>query len=301
MKNSKVQLNKFIDCLPGFIAVLLWSTGAYFIYHIKHVPVCQILVFGQLLGGFISIYIEKHHISLHHISNRIKKGWPALAVFWISQYGYIYAFQNAPPAQIDLIFYTWPAMLIIAKSWHISHKLNKWDWAGILFGFFGIFILLFPDLSHDAISIHYIKGYIGGALGAIGWVCYLLSTDKKGCEKTGFSAIGEDILILGIINLSVLILTNQWIEPTPHDWALLIIYAVAMFGIPYYLWRKTLEISPKIAGALSNMTPVLSILWLILAGITAFTTELIFALIMVKAAIYCIDRSQPIKIIVKID
>lgn len=292
MKSQGLEQNNRQSYLPGIIAILLWSTGAYFIYQMKHIPTCQILVVGQLAGGLISISLEKGKLSWSSLSRRLLKGWPALLLFWISQYGYVYAFQNAPPAQIDLIFYTWPAILIIVKSLQVAERLNGWDWAGIFLGFTGIFVLLYPDLRHETLSTQYILGYFGGVLGALGWVCYLLSTEPNIAERTGFSTIGEDIFILGVFNFFVISCSKQWVEPNEREWMMLAIYAVGMFGIPYHLWRITLGKAPKMASALSNATPILSIMWLVMAGITAFTFELVASLTMVKAGIYCIDRSQ---------
>lgn len=290
MRNSD-SVGKITSYLPGVIAIFLWSTGAYFIFKMKNLPVSQILVVGQLVGGLISIYFEKSRFSLHSMKNRIRKGWAILAIFWISQYGYIYAFQNAPPAQINLIFYTWPAILIIIKAWNITRKLNKWDIAGIWLGFMGIAILLSPDLKQDAFSLRYLSGYLGSILGALGWVAYLLYTDQEKKDKKGFTSIGEDILILGIFNFFHLMITEHWIQPNTNEWMMLSYYSVSMFGIPYYLWRITLKKDPKMAGALSNATPVLSIIWLILAKITPFTIELVVSIVMVNLGIYCIDRS----------
>lgn len=278
--------------LPGLIAILLWSAAPYLIYQMKHIHACQILVVGQFAGGLISVSLEKGGFSFSRLLNRIKRGWPYLFSFWISQLGYVFAFQNAPPAQVDLIFYTWPAILIIIKSWQISRGMNIWDIAGISIGFMGVFVLLYPDLTQEILSTQYILGYIGGIIGAIGWVGYLLNSELKDAKKTGFSSIGEDVLILGMINFCLIMGTNQWVNPNEREWMMLTLYAVGMFGMPYYLWSKTLEKAPKMASAFSNATPVLSIIWLILAGITAFTVELIAALIMVNAGIYCIDRSQ---------
>lgn len=292
LKSQELEHNHRQDYLPGLIAILLWSTAPYLIYQMKHIHACQILVVGQLAGGLISISLEKGEISPSRLSNRLKKGWFSLLLFWASQAGYVFAFQNAPPAQVDLIFYTWPAILIIIKSWQISRGMNIWDIAGILLGFMGLFVLMYPDLKQETLSVQYILGYLAGTLGALGWVGYLLSSETKDADKTGFSSIGEDVLILGVINFTLIIGTNQWVNPNEKEWMMLIIYAVGMFGIPYFLWRKTLEKAPKMASAFSNATPVLSIIWLILAGITAFTVELIAALTMVNAGIYCIDKSQ---------
>jgi len=286
-----LQSKNLSDYLPGIIAILLWSTGAYFIYQMKHIPAREILVIGQLFGGVISIYLEGGRLTIRSIVCRVKRGWSVLAVFWLSQFGYVYAFQNAPPAQIDLIFYTWPAILIIVKSWHITHGLNRWDIAGIVLGFSGIVILLSPELKHNTVGFEYLSGYIGGAVGAIGWVLYLLSTDPAREDKKGFRCIGEDIFILGIFNFFLLILTNSWVKPVGTDWYLLAYYAISMFGVPYFLWKITLHKDPKMAGALSNATPVLSIIWLIIGGITSLTVELLAAIVFVKSGIYCIDRA----------
>lgn len=286
-----MQSKNLSDYLPGVIAILLWSTGAYFIYQMKHIPAREILVIGQLFGGLICLYLEGGQLSIRSISRRIKRGWGALAVFWLSQFGYVYAFQNAPPAQIDLIFYTWPAILIIVRSWDITQGLNRWDIAGIILGFLGIVILLSPELKQETISFDYLSGYIGGAVGAVGWVLYLLSIDPMRKDNKEFKCIGEDIFILGILNFSLLLLTNSWVKPVGTDWYLLAYYAISMFGVPYFLWRITLHKDPKMAGALSNATPILSIIWLIIAGITSLTVELLAAIVFVKSGIYCIDRA----------
>lgn len=286
-----MRSNNSFDYLPAVIAIFLWSTGAYFIFKMKHLPTCQILVIGQLTGGIMSAYLEGGRSSWRSLVTRLRKGWAILAVFWVSQYGYVYAFQNAPPAQIDLIFYTWPAILIALKAWSIKRKIDGWDFAGIGLGFFGIFVLLWPDLKENTVSLKYLSGYIGGVLGALGWVVYLLYTDQRIKNRRGFNSIGEDIFILGVLNLCIINIGNSWVVPSGLEWAMLFYYALSMFGVPYYLWRITLQKNPKMAGALSNATPVLSIVWLVIAGITPFTIELIIAVCMVNLGIYCINKS----------
>ena len=108
-----------------------------------------------------------------------------------------------------------------------------------------------------------LKGYLLALGAAVSWPLYSLGKKKWG--DASLHSIGGFCLGASLLSF----LTHAWLEPRVvlqwHDAWKLIVMGLGPFGFAFYAWDKSLATGdPRLIGALSYLTPVLSTLGLIL-------------------------------------
>jgi drug/metabolite transporter (DMT)-like permease len=72
--------------------------------------------------------------------------------------------------------------------------------------------------------------------------------------------------------------------PTAQEWLLVLLLGLGPMGASFFLWDMALKDGdPRIVGALSYLTPMLSTLWLVLLGGEALTTVSVVAMLLLVA------------------
>lgn len=291
MNNNSRQLVRTI--LPGFLAIFFWSMGGYLIFLIKNVPALQVVTFTQLIGGFICMRFEGSYFSLTRLKTRIIKGWPFLGFFLINQICYTYAFQNAPPAHVELLYYTWPVILVVMRSLLLSKQLKTREIIGQVIGFAGLVILVSPDLNHTIWNSDFCLGYLAALMASLGWVGYTLVNQFYDPLKTGFSSIGEDVLIIGTINALLLLISGNLRFLSTTETCVIFIYAIGLYGLAYPLWRIGLKNAYNLTSTMANAIPIISVGWLFIGGVAEMTPEVVTATLLVTASCFLIGKEHP--------
>jgi drug/metabolite transporter (DMT)-like permease len=72
--------------------------------------------------------------------------------------------------------------------------------------------------------------------------------------------------------------------PTAQEWVYVLLLGLGPMGASFFLWDRALKDGdPRIVGALSYLTPMLSTLWLVLLGGEALTPVSMVAMLLLVA------------------
>jgi drug/metabolite transporter (DMT)-like permease len=180
------------------------------------------------------------------------------------------AFRIAPSVEVNLINYLWPLLIVILSPLLLEgFTLGPRHVAGAALGLAGAALIVSGGtLRPDAA---YLPGYLLAAAAALAWACYSLLTKRLPPFPTG--AVGGFCLASGLLSLAVYAVERiaSPAAPGPQlealDWLFLVLLGLGPMGGAFYAWDSALKRGdPRVIGALSYLTPLLSTLNLVLLG-----------------------------------
>jgi len=279
----------------GYCSLLIWATAALQVSLIRKLPTFEILAITFSIGFFFTLF-----------KLTIEKGWKKLlrqpmavwcigtCVLFINNSLYISAFKYAPLAQVDLIDYLWPVMVILLGNVVLCEAFRFKYIIASFIGLFGAYLVISNHYLLSSIQSKYWMGYglaFASALVWSGYTIFLRFFSKTPIEMIGiycgFAAIGA-LLTHSQIEMTVL--------PNSLQWLLLIIMGVTIQGAAYFFWDiGTKHGNLQLLSILSYGNPVLSIMFLAWFGLAQMTWKLAVSAFLVSIAglIASIDwRSQ---------
>ncbi len=180
------------------------------------------------------------------------------------------AFRIAPAVEVNLINYLWPLLIVLLSPAFLrGFRLGPRHVAGALLGLAGAALIVSGGkLRPDAASL---PGYLLAAAAALAWASYSLLTKRLPPFPTG--AVGGFCLISGLLSLGVYFMGGGGAPGTQApplqalDWLFLVLLGLGPMGGAFYAWDAALKRGdPRVIGALSYLTPLLSTLNLVLLG-----------------------------------
>ncbi|AWM85789.1 DMT family transporter [Microvirga sp. 17 mud 1-3] len=270
----------------GFTAILLWSllalltvlTGEIPSYQ-SAVPTFQLLAMTFLIGGLIGM------------ANWLKRpaGLKSLRqkpVVWVLGLGglfgyhalYIAALRLAPaaPAEVGLLNYLWPLLIVLFSSLLPGEYLKRAHIAGALLGFTGVVVLL---AGRDTLEVRteYLIGYGCAVVAAFVWAGYSVLSRRFGQVPT--SAVAGFCLATALLSFLCHILFEVTVWPlTLQQWLAILALGVGPLGGAFYVWDIGMKHGDiRLLGIASYAAPVLSTLLLVMLGYDKPTLALAIA------------------------
>jgi drug/metabolite transporter (DMT)-like permease len=150
-----------------------------------------------------------------------------------------------------------------------SFRLGPRHIVGALLGFAGALLVVSGgSLKIDSSAL---PGYMLAAAAALIWACYSLLTKRLPPFPTG--AVGGFCLISGLLSLGLYYLELRGPGAVPAaslsslDWLFLVLLGLGPMGGAFYAWDAALKRGdPRVIGALSYLTPLLSTVNLVMLG-----------------------------------
>ena len=265
----------------GGIAVLLWSGLALLTALMGRIPPLQLLALTFAIAGaagLVAAYVRG--VCVWSEAARHPRAL-ALATCALAGYHFFYflALRNAPPAAANLLNYLWPLLIVVFAGLagggvRVAHAV------GGAIGFCGIALLL---MSGDAQwSVAHAPGYAAAAACALIWSAYSVANRR-------FRDAPVDLVTVACLATALLggvahALFEETVTPGSGDWAVIVAMGLGPVGLAFYLWdHGTKHGRLALLGAISYAAPVLSTLWLVLAGTAQPSAALAFAALAVAA------------------
>lgn len=281
----------------GLAAVILWASGAYFFCVLATVPVFLLMGLAQCIGGAIAVQLEGRSISMTHLWAATGRRAPLITLLFLNQLGYTYAFRAAPAAQVDLINYLWPTMLVCGESMRMRQGLSNRQVLGLVLGFGGVAYLVLPDLSGTS-GVAYAPGYLAAFFAGLCWTAYSLMLryyDEQALDDSG-SGTAEDVLIAGLLCLGITAFDPSSWQLSGTELGLIILLGVTVFGCAFTFWRKGLQAGdPLLVGGMANFIPILSVVGLVIGGISPMSTRLFYAGFLVTVGCFCLGSTKQLE------
>jgi drug/metabolite transporter (DMT)-like permease len=248
--------------LLALLAILVWSTLALLNSRVNALPPFLAVGIALCVGGIVGLAKAREW--------RVPIRTFAVGVGGIFGYHALLfaAFRVAPAVEVNLINYLWPLLIVLLSPLFLkSSRLGARHVVGAALGLSGAIIIVSGGkLGLDAA---YLPGYLLAAAAALAWACYSLLTKRLPAFPTG--AVGGFCLLSGLLSLGLYFLVTPSpaaaLYISPRDWLFLALLGLGPMGGAFYAWDAAIKRGdPRVIGALSYLTPLLSTLNLALFG-----------------------------------
>lgn len=254
-------------------AIVLWASLAALGKGLAAVPPFLLLSISFAIGGAPGLL-------------RPRRAFPSLrttAAGVAGLFGYhlflFLALRKAPAVEANLINYLWPALVVLLSPLLLKeYPLRAVHLAGVALAVFGnVFLVTGGALSFVPA---FAPGYLLALAAALTWSTFSVGIKRLAPYSTGAVAG----FCLGSAALSFL--AHLLLEPsyslTPGDWLRTVLLGLGPMGLAFYAWDAALKRGdPRVIGALSYLTPLLSTLGLVVFAGEPFHSRTAVALVCV--------------------
>ena len=265
--------------LIGFSAILMWSLLALLTVASGEVPPFQLAAMTFAIGGAIGAVWVTWSGSWGAL-RQSPRAW-ALGVGGLFGYHALYfiSLRLAPPAEAGLVNYLWPLLIVLFSGLLPGEKLRWYSVAGAFIGFVGTAILfvgkgLAPTANAGA-------GYLAAFMAAFVWAGYSVLSRRLAGVPTAAVA-GFCLVTAALAALCHLLLeTTGWPQDF-EEWEAVIALGVGPVGAAFYAWDIGVKRGDiRLLGVASYAAPVLSTLFLVLAGFAEARITLLLSALLI--------------------
>jgi drug/metabolite transporter (DMT)-like permease len=267
--------------LIGLTAILMWSLLAVLTVATGKIPAFQLAAMTFAIGALVG--------SLTWIGRPGAVG--ALRqepLAWIVGVGglfgyhalYFLALRFAPPAEAGLLNYLWPLLIVLFSSLLPGERLAPHHVIGALLGLAGT-VLLFAGSSMNDYAPGQLPGLLAAFVAAFVWATYSVMSRKLKSVPT--DAVAGFCLATALLSALVhgLIEDTVWPE-TAAQWLAVTALGIGPVGAAFYTWDLGMKRGDiRVLGAASYATPLLSTLFLILAGFAKPSANIAIAAVLI--------------------
>lgn len=272
---SAAKTTRFYTAL-GFTAIFLWSLSALFSITLKSIPTFEILSLAFSIC-FLLTLIKLVYTRQWHMVKQPLGLWltGSLGIFG-TEACFVSAFKFAPPAQVVLLFHTWPIIVFSLAALFYKEKFTIKHFFACLVCLMGICIILLDKVGLAGFTSLYIRGYLIAVFGAVVWGFYVISLrhfKHHTTDLVGFY-LGASALLSLLAHCSF----ETTVIPTPKQCLAIILMGLTSQGLAYIFWNTAIKKgNHKLLFLLSYSNPIIANTLLILAGFTQLSLKLIVA------------------------
>lgn len=264
----------------GFAAILMWSLLALLTVMSGRVPPFQLLAMTFAIGGAIGLAWVARGRAWRALQQP-PKVW-ALGVGGLAGYHALYfaSLRLAPPAEAGLINYLWPLLIVLFSGFLPGEHLRARHVIGALLGLAGTIVLF--TAKGAVLGLDFLPGYLLALGAAFAWSTYSVLSRRFAAVPTaavaGFCAATALIATMA----HVLFEATVWPE-TLLQWLAVLALGIGPVGIAFYVWDIGVKRGDiRLLGVASYAAPVLSTLFLVLAGYAPATASLALAALLIS-------------------
>jgi len=267
--------------LIGLTAILMWSLLALLTVATGRVPPFQLAAMTFALGACVGPLTWLFR----------GEGFRALRqppVAWLVGVGglfgyhalYFLSLRHAPPAEAGLVNYLWPLLIVLFSAFLPGERLMRHHVIGALLGLAGT-VLLFAGRGVSGFEWRYAPGFLAAFIAAFVWATYSVLSRRLAHVPTdavaGFCA--ATAVLAAVCHL--LLETTIWPETT-GQWLAVLALGIGPVGAAFYTWDVGMKRGDiRVIGAASYATPLVSTVFLILAGFAEATVTLGLAALLI--------------------
>lgn len=263
----------------GSSAILMWSLLAVLTVASGQVPPFQLAMLTFAIGGAIGTVWVARAGAWRALRQR-PQAW-ALGVGGLFGYHALYflALRLAPPAEAGLLNYFWPLLIVLFSGLLPGERLRWHSVAGALLGLAGTAILFLG--RGLAPSLDFATGYAAALTAAFVWAAYSVLSRRFANVPTaavaGFCVVTA--VLAGLCHLAFE--TTVW-PRNAGQWLAVLALGVGPVGIAFYAWDIGVKRGDlRLLGVASYAAPILSTVFLVLAGFAEARATLGLAAIMI--------------------
>ncbi|MCT8468910.1 DMT family transporter [Chromohalobacter canadensis] len=191
-------------------------------------------------------------------------------------YFYFAALGKGDPAKITLVTYLWPLGFMLVADWLAGRGFQARTLLGAAVAFSGLIPLVLSSGQGEPTSV---LGYAQGVASGVSWIMFSLYLQGR----TTMTWVDYKHLFAGAAIASWGLHSLFEAAPsqtTAMDWGVAALIGVGPYGLAFVTWGYALlRSSSTLLGVLTYFVPIISSLFLILAGRAAFSLPLIIAFV----------------------
>lgn len=265
--------------LAGVAAIAVWTTLALLARAAADVPPLQTTAMAFAVPGVLGLVWLAWRGRLGVLRQK--------PVAWVHGVGGLFgyhallfvAFAFAPAVEVNLINYFWPLLVVLLGGALLGLRLTWRHVAGTVLALGGCVLMVGQGA---AFRVDALFGYAAAAACAVIWALYSVMARRLASVPT--EAVVGFCALTALLAAALHVLTETTVVPDPPAWLAILGLGLGPVGGAFFLWDLGMKRGdPLLLGTLAYATPVLSTLWLIVAGEAAFTPRVMFAALLVAA------------------
>jgi drug/metabolite transporter (DMT)-like permease len=266
----------------GLAAVFMWSFLSLLTVASGTMPPFQLAAITFAIGGMIGV---ASWIVRPDAARSLKQP----LIVWLLGVGglfgyhalYFIALRLAPPAEAQLFNYLWPLLIVLFSAFLPNEKLKSHHIFGVLLGLAGTLVLI-AGMRGVEIKQEYIVGYACALGAALAWSSY--SVLSRPFKNVPSDAVAGFCLATAALSLLCHLLFEQTVWPnTTTQWLSILALGIFPVGLAFYAWDRGVKFGDiRALGAASYAAPLLSTIFLVLAGYAEPRWSLALAAILIS-------------------
>lgn len=264
-------MDRRVATLVGLAAILMWSTLALFTAASGAVPpfLMTALCFGisGVVGAAI-VFARSGSLAV------LLQPWPVwlLGVGGLFGYHFFYftALKAAPPVEAGLICYLWPLLIVVLSGLLPGERLKPHHLVGAVLGLVGAGLIVTRGGGLD-FSAAYALGYGAALVAAVIWAVYSVVSRRFGDVPS--DAVVGFCLATAVLSAICHVALEETIWPSGGvEWFAVVLLGLFPVGLAFFVWDIGVKKGDiQVLGAASYAAPLLSTLFLIAFGFSAFS------------------------------
>jgi drug/metabolite transporter (DMT)-like permease len=276
----------------GAIAVPMWATLAWLTTSLTRLPAFELLAIGFGLGAAALVTVRAVTGGEFGVLRRVPlRAW-LLGVGGLFFYHlfYVLAFRAAPAAQVNLLNYLWPLLIVLFASLLPGHRLRAPQLFGALAGLAGAALLVAPA-SGDAAGDGALVGYALALAAAVTWAGYSVLS-RRVADVPSDAVIGC-CAATALLAAACHFATETTVLPSSGEWLRLLAIGLLPLGLAFVAWDHGCKRGDiTLLGTLAYATPLLSTFILVAAGAATATPVLWIASALIVGGAAIASRIQ---------
>lgn len=252
--------------LVGSVAVLLWSLLALITTGARGLPPFQLTALSFVVATVVGLV---------YLAGRGRGAWSRLRqrrAAWLLGVGGFFGFHffyfvglaRAPAVDASLITYLWPLLIVLFSAALPGERVRWFHLAGTGLGLLGVALLVTRGGGLE-LGSEYLVGYLAALGAALTWSSYSVLNRRFGDVPT--EAVVGNCAATAVLAFGCHALLESWVTPTGTQWLAVGLLGLGPVGTAFYVWDYgTKHGDLQILGALAYSAPLLSTLFLVLAG-----------------------------------
>jgi len=251
--------------LIGTTAILMFSSLGLLSVASGPIPPFQMVAMAFCVAFAIGLILPAlRGRSLLRALRQPPRVW-ALGIYGLFGYHFAYftGVQNAPPVDANLINYLWPLLIVVFSALLPGERLRWFHLAGAVLGLAGCAALILGADRGTADGSF--LGYGAAVAAALLWSSYSVMSRKVGQVPTdavgGFC--GATAVLAGACHFAL----EPTVMPDATGWLGIAGMGLGPVGLAFFTWDHGVKHGDiQVLGAMAYATPLLSTIWMILAG-----------------------------------
>jgi drug/metabolite transporter (DMT)-like permease len=266
--------------LIGFTAILMWSLLSLLTVASGTVPPFQLAAMTFVIGGGLG---AATWLFRPGAARALKQPWPvwALGVGGLFGYHALYflALRLAPPAEAQLVSYLWPVLIVLLSALLPGERLRAHHVAGALIALAGT-ALLFAGRGISFTGAH-LPGFAAAFVAAFTWAIYSVAS-RRFADVPSDAVAGFCLATAALAAISHIVFEQTHWPENLSQWLAVVALGIGPVGAAFYVWDIGMKRGDiRVLGVASYLAPLLSTLFLVLAGYAAASFSLAVAALLI--------------------